>query len=127
MLSISRNIRISTLLRRSLYITTPRFESKPDPHSADHYFKDVDENPPPDSTVHRVDAASEAVQRPYEAPSGKWSEAGTQTSEYQTVNKGYDVKKDEEKQLRYGGVDKTAKRTGSPDEGPGDKDAGGRN
>lgn len=126
MLSISKNIHIAALLRRSLYTTTSCFESRS--HSADHYSKDVDDNPPPDSTVHRVDAASEAVQRPYESPSGKWSQAGTQTSEYQTVDKGYDVnEKDEGKQLRYGGVDKTAKRTEGLGEGPSGKDAGGRN
>lgn len=125
MLSISRNIRISTLFHRPLYITSSRLKSKSDSHTADHYFKDVDENPPPDSTVHRVDAASDAVQRPYEPPSGKWSQAGTQTSEYQTINKGYETP--EGKQLRYGGVDKTARGIGSPGEGPGGKDVAGRN
>ncbi|KAG1729594.1 hypothetical protein EDD22DRAFT_929221 [Suillus occidentalis] len=53
------------------------------PHNADTYFKDVDETAPSDPTIHRVDATSEAVQRPYEAPSGEWSQAGVRTREYE--------------------------------------------
>ena len=42
-----------------------------DGHSADSYFKDVDSEPPADSTVHRVDSGSEAVQRPYDGDSSR--------------------------------------------------------
>lgn len=133
MLNLSRTLRTTSLSRqaRSLSTTTSRFNSddKKGTHSADHYFKDVDENPPPDSSIHRVDASSEAAQRPHEPPSGKWSQAGTQTSEYENVSREepYDAAgKEKGEKLSYGGVEDSAGRTGGSNEGPNGKDAGGR-
>ena len=56
-------------------------------HTPDSYSKDVDVTPPPDPTTHRVDAASEAVQRPHEPPSGEYSRAGTKTKEFEKERK----------------------------------------
>ena len=133
--SVSKRIRLSLPSRqlRSFYTTRLVFkESDKDSHSADHYFKDVDTNPPSDPTTHRVDAGSESAQRPYEPPSGQWSQAGIRTSEYQNVDKEkpYDTPgKDEKAKTGYGGVKDSrekAGRTGTSDEGPDAKDAGGR-
>ncbi|KAG2147875.1 uncharacterized protein EDB93DRAFT_1145931 [Suillus bovinus] len=103
----------------------------PKPHSAESYFKDVDETAPQDPTIHRVDAASEAVQRPYEAPSGQWSQAGVRTSEYEHVSKDepYDVPssgQENEKKLRYGGTEKPGTETSHSWEGPEGQSRGGR-
>jgi hypothetical protein len=54
-----------------------------DSHTADMYLKDVDVTPPEDPKIHRVDAASESAQKPHEAPSGKFSRAGTETKDYE--------------------------------------------
>jgi hypothetical protein len=107
-------------------------ESNKGSHSADHYFKDVDTNPPPDPTIHRVDAGSENTQRPHEPPSGQWSQAGIRTTEYQNVDKNepYDAPgKDKSAKTGYGGVKDSrdkAGRTGTSDEGPNARDASGR-
>ncbi|KAI0321973.1 hypothetical protein OF83DRAFT_1039821, partial [Amylostereum chailletii] len=102
--------------------------------SADSYFKDVDAEPPLDPTVHRVDSASDAVQRPYEAPSGQYSQAGVETDEYRSVDKAqpYDVPENGHggEKLRYGGkekygVEKKAE-TSDASEGPDRKGAEGR-
>ncbi|EGO28064.1 hypothetical protein SERLADRAFT_462516 [Serpula lacrymans var. lacrymans S7.9] len=124
---------------RSIHTTSSALHPKKDhpkdnSHSADNYFKDVDSNPPPDPTIHRVDAASEAAQRPYEPPSGQWSRAGSKTEEYATMDKEhpYDIPADgngQEKKLRYGGKEKYGEEKGSeisqPDEGPAGKASGG--
>lgn len=47
-------------------------------HSTDSYSKDVDSSPADDPTVHRVDPSSENVQKPHEAPSGRWSATGVE-------------------------------------------------
>ncbi|KAK7055741.1 hypothetical protein R3P38DRAFT_2848797 [Favolaschia claudopus] len=47
-------------------------------HTTDSYSKEVDSSPAADSTVHRVDPSSENVQKPHEAPSGRWSAAGVE-------------------------------------------------
>ncbi|KAG1807307.1 uncharacterized protein BJ212DRAFT_1387599 [Suillus subaureus] len=82
----------------------------PKPHSAESYFKDADETAPQDPTIHCVDAASEAVQRPYQPPSGQWSQAGVRTSEYEYVSKDepHDVPNEQanENKLRYDGTEK---------------------
>jgi hypothetical protein len=73
--------------------------------------------------MHRVDSGSENTQHPHELPSGKWSQAGTQTNEYRTVDKEelYDATgKDRGVKTGYGKVKDSkekAGRTGSPDEG----------
>lgn len=133
MFSVSKRIRLSVLSGqlRSFHFSRSMSSDKT-AHSADDYFKDVDTNPPADSTMHRVDSGSENAQRPHEPPSGKWSKAGTQTNEYRTVNKEepYDAPgKDRGAKTGYGGVkdsNEKAGRTGVPDEGPHAKDAGGR-
>jgi hypothetical protein len=100
---LSRVLRLSsgTIHRRAPLHTTPiaftaatssgRATPRPQPtsdaedttHTPDSYSKDVDVTPPPDPTTHRVDAASEAVQRPHEPPSGEYSRAGTKTKEFE--------------------------------------------
>lgn len=99
-------------------------------HTADSYTKDdVDPTPPSDSSVYRVDASSENVQKPHEAPSGQWSRAGIKTSEYQSMSKTepYTVPGSE---LRYGGKEALSKdkgpETSKSDEGPDGKASGGR-
>ncbi|KAG2137059.1 hypothetical protein DEU56DRAFT_736903 [Suillus clintonianus] len=115
-------------LRRSLHMSTrllrPSSGAPTKPHSADSYFKDVDETPPQDPTIHRVDAASEAAQSSYEPPSGQWNQAGVGTSEYEHVSKDapYDVSPNngqaKEKNLRYGGTERLDAETSRPGEGP---------
>ncbi|KAJ8595780.1 hypothetical protein M405DRAFT_286736 [Rhizopogon salebrosus TDB-379] len=125
-------------LRRSFY-TSIRILRSPSgsgaqSHNADSYFKDVDETPPQDPTIHRVDAASEAAQRPYEPPSGQWSQAGVSTSEYKHVNKDepYDAPNGlaKGKKLRYGGTERFTEdkgpETSHPGEGPEGETKGGR-
>ncbi|KAG2357205.1 hypothetical protein BDR07DRAFT_1421028 [Suillus spraguei] len=85
---------------------------------ADSYLKDVDETAPQDPTIHRVDATSDAVQRPYEPPSGQWSQAGARTSEYYAS--------EHESKVRYSGTEKQGPETSHPEEGPGGQLRGGR-
>ncbi|KAI0268091.1 hypothetical protein BC834DRAFT_867850 [Gloeopeniophorella convolvens] len=110
----------------------PRAESKESEHSADSYFKDVDGSPA-DSSTHRVDSSSDNVQRPYEPPSGKYSQAGVGSEEYRTVDKNdpYDPpSNDSDKKLRYGGKQGYASEkredTSQPGQGPEGGSAGGR-
>ncbi|KIK99003.1 hypothetical protein PAXRUDRAFT_133039 [Paxillus rubicundulus Ve08.2h10] len=90
----------------ALYTPRELQTSKPTSHTAESYFKDADETPPQDSSTYRVDSASEAAQRPYEPPSGQWSEAGMKTEEYRNVSEDepYDVLNPPEERLRYGGM-----------------------
>jgi len=129
------------LSQHRTFYTSPRF-LRPGPpsgsgaktHNAESYFKDVDEMPPQDPTIHRVDAASEAVQRPYEPPSGQWSQAGVNTSEYEHVSKDepYDAPNGlaKGKKLRYGGTERFEQdkgpETSRPGEGPEGDARGGR-
>ncbi|KAI0307011.1 hypothetical protein B0F90DRAFT_1684376 [Multifurca ochricompacta] len=87
-------------------------------HSAESYFKEADSSPPADSSTYQVDGSSDRIQRPHEAPSGKFSQAGVESEEYRTVDKEepYD-------DLRYG-----ENNSHSSDEGPEGKRAreGGR-
>ncbi|KAG2036701.1 hypothetical protein BDR03DRAFT_921132 [Suillus americanus] len=129
-----RNIsRYPSSSHRSLQtFTRPLYSSSgtPKPHSAESYFKDVDETAPLDPTIHCVDAASDAVQRPYQPPSGQWSQAGVRTSEYECVSKDepYDVPEQQanEDKLRYGGTKKVYPETSHPGEGPEGQSKGGR-
>lgn len=118
---------------RTFFRTTPALADSDakDGHSAESYFKDVDSTPPVDSTVHRVDSSSEAVQRPYEPPSGEYSQAGVQTEEYRSTEKSdqpYDAASGGENEARYGATPsykddpdmKTSKREESPAEGNAD-------
>lgn len=130
----SRNIqRTCFASRRCLIHTSPSVYNKASksntPHTTDSYSKDVDQNPPSDSTIHRVDPQSESVQKPHEPPSGEYSQAGTQTSEYQSVShtQPYEVPG---KDTRYGGKERLGKdkgpETSHPGDGPEGKEAGGR-
>ncbi|KAI0722520.1 hypothetical protein C8Q76DRAFT_596036, partial [Earliella scabrosa] len=97
----------STKQNRTFSTSASTFEAK---HTADSYFKDVDNSPPPSQTTHQVDssATGSQIQRPNEPMTGDFSRAGPQTKEYETVSKGdpYDTppssgpEKDEK--LRYG-------------------------
>ncbi|OAX38867.1 hypothetical protein K503DRAFT_130007 [Rhizopogon vinicolor AM-OR11-026] len=124
-------------LHRSFYVSTrllrpPSDSSAQSDHNAESYFKDVDETPPQDPTIHRVDATSEAAQRPYEPPSGQWNQAGVNTSEYEHINKDqpYDAGPAQGKKLRYGGTERFAQdkgpETSYPSEGPEGEARGGR-
>jgi len=117
-------------------------------HSADNYFKDVDQTPPQDPTIHRVDAGSESCQRPHEPPSGQWSQAGANTGEYENVSRAepYDAplagsgnrtevtgglgKHEKETKLEYGGMERSGRKDGSEmsrsEEGPAEGAKGGR-
>ncbi|KIK36052.1 hypothetical protein CY34DRAFT_811633 [Suillus luteus UH-Slu-Lm8-n1] len=119
-------------VHRPLHTSTRLLRPTPKPHNAESYFKDVDETAPSDPTIHRVDATSEAVQRPYEPPSGEWSQAGVRTREYEHVSgdKPYDVRDGdaEGSGLRYGGTEKLGAGTGHSGggEGPEGQSKGGR-
>lgn len=118
----------SRLLPRTIHRSsiTQRQPDPPKPvsHSAENYFVDRDETPPPDNSVYKVDAASDAAESAYEPPSGPWSRAGAGTAEYRTVSKDepYEVPNDPHAKLRYGGKERYAEDKGSetskPEEGP---------
>jgi len=57
-------------------------------HTPDTYSKEVDTTPASDKKVNRIDPDTDAVQRPYEPPSGPWSQAGVETEEYRLVESG---------------------------------------
>lgn len=100
-------------LPRTFVTSRPAYGSN-DGHSADSYFKDVDSEPPSDPTVHRVDSGSEAVQRPYEEPNGKYAETGAKAAQsYATVDKEepYDTPGNghDDQKLRYGGTETYSK------------------
>ncbi|KZV77121.1 hypothetical protein PENSPDRAFT_568187 [Peniophora sp. CONT] len=89
-------------LSRTFATSRPAHENK-DGHSADSYFKDVDSEPPNDTTVHRVDSGSDAVQRPYEHPNGKYAETGAKAAQsYATVDKKDPYDTPENGQTSYG-------------------------
>lgn len=99
-------------------------------HTSDTYSKDVDHTPPKDAKVHRVDPDSDRVQKPYEAPSGKWSNAGVKTNEYQTVDEKQPYAPKGGESTRYGArktltEDKGAE-TSKSNEGPDGESSGGR-
>jgi len=91
---------------------------------------DRDETPPPDDSVYKVDAASDAAQSAYEPPSGPWNRAGAGTAEYRTISKDepYDVPSDPNVKLRYGGKrrEDRGSETSKPGEGPEGSERGGR-
>ncbi|KAH7918302.1 hypothetical protein BV22DRAFT_1041855 [Leucogyrophana mollusca] len=125
-------------IHTTLSVLSAKQSANTEPHIAENYFKDVDETPPQDPTIHRVDAGSEAAQRPHEPPSGQWSQAGAETGEYKDVSREdpYDVptaqpgKHGPETRLRYGGTKRYAEdkgeETSRPGEGPEGSEKGGR-
>ncbi|KAF8272154.1 hypothetical protein EI94DRAFT_1719125 [Lactarius quietus] len=91
------NIRATLLSARrssSKFSTSPSLARERGDHSAESYFKEVDDS-------------SDKVQRPHKPPSGKFSQAGVGSEEYRTVDKQvpYDPPSNGEasKKLRYGG------------------------
>lgn len=63
-------------------------EAREEEHTAESYFKDVDETKPPNPKVHQVDPSTTGapVARANEQPAtGEFSRAGSQTEEYDTV------------------------------------------
>ncbi|KAI0658619.1 hypothetical protein C8Q70DRAFT_934153 [Cubamyces menziesii] len=124
--------------RRELFTSARRFESK---HTAESYFKDVDNSPPASQKTHQVDssATGSQVQRPNEPLTGQFSRAGPDTKEYQTVTQAthdYDVPPDhgpeKDEKLRYGniplvdGSQSTDEGVSKPGEGPEGASKGGR-
>lgn len=129
---LSQNIRSMTALhsRRFLHSSSSVLsKSKSPAHNQDSYNKEADSNPPPDSSIHRIDPSSENVQKPHEPPSGEWSRAGTKTSEYESVSKTEPYAAPGQDK-RYGGKETYAKdkgpETSKPGEGPEGKESGGR-
>ncbi|TBU45182.1 hypothetical protein BD309DRAFT_890956 [Dichomitus squalens] len=127
--------------RRAFSTSSPRLADDQEvSHTADSYFKDVDESPPSSDRTHQVDSTSvgEKVMRPNEPLTGQYSRAGPQTKEYQTVDNdsGYDVPPSEgaekDQKLRYGNVPtysdshSTGSHASKADEGPEGSSAGGR-
>ncbi|KAI9057648.1 hypothetical protein FKP32DRAFT_1583339 [Trametes sanguinea] len=109
-------------------------------HTAESYFKDVDNSPPSSQKTHQVDSSGTGSQvvRPNEPATGGFSRAGPDTKEYQTVTHDgqYDVPPDEgpekEEKLRYGNIPKldgsssTDKGVSKLGEGPEGASKGGR-
>lgn len=57
-------------------------------HSADSYFKEVDDQTPRDSSQpHTVDSSSSALDKPGETASGPFHQAGTDSPDYQSTSK----------------------------------------
>ncbi|KAF8484603.1 hypothetical protein DFH94DRAFT_624266 [Russula ochroleuca] len=133
----------SFITARHLASTRPTYESprpqtssnsKVSGHSAESYLKEVDSSPPADSSTYQVDDSSEAVQRPHQPPSGKYSQAGVGSEEYRMVDKQapYDPPSRGEagQKLRYGGknqrVSEKGRERSRSSEGPDGASAGGR-
>ncbi|TFK46986.1 hypothetical protein OE88DRAFT_1728773 [Heliocybe sulcata] len=120
---------------RSYHMSARRM-AEDKPHSAESYFKDVDETAPPDSKTHSVAYGSE-VQRASEPPSGEWSRKGAESKEYDTVSKDEPYSPPapgaESEKLRYGNREEWGDQPGKgqggtshPGEGPAGDSAGGR-
>ncbi|CDO70348.1 hypothetical protein BN946_scf184755.g2 [Trametes cinnabarina] len=109
-------------------------------HTAETYFKDVDQSPPSSQKTHQVDssATGSPVIRPNEPATGQFSRAGPDSKEYETVTHDgqYDVPPDHgaesEQKLRYGNMPKldgsqsTDQAVSKPGEGPEGDSKGGR-
>ncbi|KAJ7059574.1 hypothetical protein C8F01DRAFT_216563 [Mycena amicta] len=71
----------TVLLRTSRFASTATStstKSTSTTHTTDTYSKEVDSTPAPDPKIHRVDPSSETVQKPYEPPSGPYSQTGVE-------------------------------------------------
>ncbi|CCL99485.1 uncharacterized protein FIBRA_01503 [Fibroporia radiculosa] len=126
----------SPVSSRTFHTSALRFDTK---HTAESYFKDVDDSPPQDAKTHQVDSSATGAQvtRGDDSDTGEFSRKGPQTKEYATTSKKqpYDTPPSEGKQtetkLRYGGTGGTGKHAGGestskPGEGPEGDSAGGR-
>ncbi|KAH9854899.1 hypothetical protein C2E23DRAFT_883451 [Lenzites betulinus] len=118
---------------REFSTSARRFE-KDKKHTADSYFKDVDQSPPSSSKTHQVDASATGsqVQRPTEPMTGQFSRAGPETKEYETVTRDeqYNTPPDEgpekDQKLRYGNMPNNPEDVSKRDEGPEGASKGGR-
>lgn len=118
----------------SAHSTSPKTNSGVAGHSAESYSKEVDSNPPADSSTYQVDESSDKVQRPHKPPSGKYSQAGVVSEAYRTVDKqepySPPLEGEAGKKLRYGGKKSWASEKGEETsrarEGPEGLSAGGR-
>ncbi|PSR83440.1 hypothetical protein PHLCEN_2v5712 [Hermanssonia centrifuga] len=104
-------------------------------HTAESYFRDVENTEPVNPKIHVVDASSKAapVARANEQPAtGGFSRAGSETEEYKTTSK-HDQPYDHpptkgpqaDEKLRYGGKSKNLESPSEKGEGPSGKDAKG--
>ncbi|PCH40727.1 hypothetical protein WOLCODRAFT_162489, partial [Wolfiporia cocos MD-104 SS10] len=128
----------SSQQRRTLHTSARRLEETK--HTAESYYKDVDDSPPENSKTHQVDPSGTGahVVRPNEPVTGDFSRAGPQTKEYATQlnrEEPYDTPPskgpEHDQKLRYGGTGGTGKHSGGeptsePGEGPEGASAGGR-
>jgi len=121
----------SSSQRRSFHTSARRLEQK---HTAESYFKDVDDSPPQSSKTHQVDSSDNKVATPNDLEPGETSDMGSQTKEYQTVDKDepYDIPgKEEEQKLNHGGTSRQEPHAGEgntiskPGSGPQGDTAGG--
>lgn len=125
----------NTQQRRAFHSSARRLETK---HTADSYFKDVDDTPPQSSKTHQVDPSGTGAQvtRPNEPHTGEFADTGAQSKEYDTTSteKPYDTPPTQgegrEEKLRYGGTGGSGSHAGGqspskPGEGPEGASAGG--
>ncbi|KAI0751177.1 hypothetical protein C8Q80DRAFT_1268457 [Daedaleopsis nitida] len=111
--------------------STTRFVQK---HTAESYFKDVDNTPASSQKTHQVDgsATGSDVQRPDTPLTGQYSRAGAHTKEYETVsqNDQYDVPPssgpDKDQKQRYGNMPDYGEDHSKSGEGPEGDSKGGR-
>ncbi|KAF8555564.1 hypothetical protein OG21DRAFT_855706 [Imleria badia] len=116
------------LLLRTIHgspVVAQRQRDPPNPvsHGVENYFVDSDDTLPPDASIYKVDATSDAAESAYEPPSGPWSRAGAETDEYQAASKEpYEVPKGTDAKLRHGGkkryTEDRAPETSKTGEGP---------
>lgn len=82
----TRRVTMVPLFTRSLHPSGPtqNKDSSDTGHTADSYSKEVDSNPAPDQTIHRVDSSADTTQRPLDPPKHSYSEAGAKAGYNQT-------------------------------------------
>ncbi|KAI0691390.1 hypothetical protein BC835DRAFT_1360672 [Cytidiella melzeri] len=110
-------------------------DDKEGAHTAESYFKDVDDTQPVNSKMHQVDSSSEtaSVAHANEHPvTGQSSKSGAGSREYESIGKDehpYDTPptkgSESEQKLRYGGQPGLSEPS-KPGEGPSGEAAGGR-
>ncbi|KAI0782585.1 hypothetical protein C8Q75DRAFT_795841 [Abortiporus biennis] len=132
-----RKDKLSSTQSRTFSTSARRLQDEE--HNAETYFKDVDDSPPTSAKTHQVDSGETgaSIQRPHESLTGQYSRAGSQTNEYQTMDREhpYDVPPSDgdvkQQTLRYGTQPNMNKENiqedvDNADEGPSGKDKGGR-
>ncbi|KZP06499.1 hypothetical protein FIBSPDRAFT_939989 [Athelia psychrophila] len=125
MYSISRSLtilRAPASSRLRMLHTTPRaLASSKDAHTADHYSKDVDVNPPPDQTIHRVDGheLAEHAKDHYATTDKGYAPPGEKNNDHEEEKGSYGAVTDVKSRRARGSAGKSG-------EGPTKGDAGGR-